>query len=144
MSVHKATSELKGKGVAYKNELLFSRGINYDKLPSWQKRGVGLWMEEYEKEGLNPLTGESKVATLREICEYVGCQMVPVEEEGDDLLAKYPDEAALLARAEGIGYNGTTREGIVIRPVTPVHSNILSGPLSMKVINNKYLMKNDE
>ena len=84
------------------------------------------------------------LATLREICEYVGCQMVPVEEEGDDLLAKYPDEAALLARAEGIGYNGTTREGIVIRPVTPVHSNILSGPLSMKVINNKYLMKNDE
>lgn len=64
--------------------------------------------------------------------------------EGDDLLAKYPDEAALLARAEGVGYNGTIREGIVIRPVTPVHSYTLSGPLSMKVINNKYLMKNDE
>ena len=37
--------------------------------------------------------------------------MVPVEEEGDDLLAKYPDEAALLARAEGVGYNGTIRYG---------------------------------
>ncbi|WP_036613398.1 RNA ligase (ATP) [Oribacterium sp. P6A1] len=84
------------------------------------------------------------LTTLREICEYVGCQLVPVEEEGNDLLAKYPDEAALLARAEGIGYNGTTKEGIVIRPVTPVHSYTLSGPLSMKVINNKYLMKNDE
>ena len=84
------------------------------------------------------------LTTLREICEYVGCQMVPVEEEGEDLLAKYPDEAALLARAEGVGYNGTIREGIVIRPVTPVHSYTLSGPLSMKVINNKYLMKNDE
>ena len=84
------------------------------------------------------------LATLREICEYVHCQMVPVEEEGDDLLAKYPDEAALLARAEGIGYNGTTREGIVICPIEPVHSYTLSGPLSMKVINNKYLMKNDE
>ena len=84
------------------------------------------------------------LATLRKICEYVGCQMVPVEEEGDDLLAKYPDEAALLTRAEGIGYNGTTREGIVIRPVVPVHSYTLSGPLSMKVINNKYLMKNDD
>ena len=63
---------------------------------------------------------------------------------GDDLLLKYPDEAALLSRAEGIGYNGTTREGIVIRPVTPVHSYTLSGPLSIKVINNKYLMKHDE
>ena len=84
------------------------------------------------------------LATLKEICGCVGCQMVPVEEEGDDLLAKYPDEAALLARAEGVGYNGTIREGIVIRPVTPVHSYTLSGPLSIKVINNKYLMKNDE
>ena len=28
------------------------------------------------------------------------------------------------------------REGIVIRPVEPVHSYTLSGPLSMKVINN--------
>ena len=84
------------------------------------------------------------LATLKEICRHVGCQMVPVEEEGDDLLAKYPDEAALLARAEGVGYNGTIREGIVIRPVTPVHSYTLSGPLSMKVINNKYLMKNGE
>lgn len=58
-SVHAATSELKGKGAAFKNELLFSRGINYDKLPSWQKRGVGLWKEDYEKEGFNPITQES-------------------------------------------------------------------------------------
>lgn len=36
------------------------------------------------------------LATLKEICRYVGCQMIPVKEEGDDLLAKYPDEAALL------------------------------------------------
>ena len=66
-SVHKATSELKGKGVAYKNELLFSRGINYDKLPSWQKRGVGMWIEEYGKEGFNPLTGETKMTTRKRI-----------------------------------------------------------------------------
>ena len=59
-------------------------------------------------------------------------------------LQNYLDEVALLARAEGIGYNGTTREGIVIRPIEPVHSYTLSGPLSMKVINKKYLMKNDE
>ena len=70
--------------------------------------------------------------------------MVPVEEEDEDLLAKYPDEQALLARADGIGYNGTVREGIVIRPKEPVHSYILSGPLSMKVINNKYLIKNED
>ncbi len=86
----------------------------------------------------------TNLETLRDICQYVGCQMVPVEEEGEDLLGKYPDEQALLTRAEGVGYNGTVREGIVIRPIEPVHSYTLSGPLSMKVINNKYLIKNDE
>lgn len=86
----------------------------------------------------------TNLETLKDICKYVGCQMVPVEEEGNDLPSRYPDEQALLERAEGVGYNGTVREGIVIRPIEPVHSYILSGPLSMKVINNKYLIKNDE
>ena len=35
-------------------------------------------------------------------------------------------------------------KGIVIRPKEPVHSYTLSGPLSMKVINNKYLIKNGD
>ena len=39
-SVTEATSMLSGKSVAFKNELLFQNGINYDKLPSWQKRGM--------------------------------------------------------------------------------------------------------
>lgn len=63
-SVHEATKELEGKGVSYKNELLFARGINYDKLPSWQKRGIGMWNEQYEKEGYNPMTKET-VAAVR-------------------------------------------------------------------------------
>ncbi|MFT5618509.1 MAG: tRNA(His) 5'-end guanylyltransferase [Arenicella sp.] len=37
-----------------KNELLFQRGINFNELPKWQKRGVGLFWEEYEKAGWNP------------------------------------------------------------------------------------------
>ena len=63
-SVHEATKELEGKGVSFKNELLFTRGINYDKLPSWQKRGIGMWNEQYEKEGYNPMTKET-VAAVR-------------------------------------------------------------------------------
>ena len=82
--------------------------------------------------------------TLKHICNYVGCQMVPVEEEGKDLTVSYPGMDALLKRAEGIGYNGTTREGIVIRPITPVYSKTLSSSLSMKVLNNRYLMKNED
>ena len=67
VSARKASAQLSGKGVAYKNELLFGRGINYDKLPSWQKRGIGLWTEKYEKEGYNPLTGEATTATRKRI-----------------------------------------------------------------------------
>ena len=63
-SVQAATKELEGKGVSFKNELLFSKGINYNDLPSWQKRGIGFWYEEYDKEGYNPMT-EEKVLTKR-------------------------------------------------------------------------------
>ncbi len=61
-SVQKATETLEGKSVSFKNELLFSRGINFDKLPTWQKRGVGIWKEQYEKEGFNPITQSQEIA----------------------------------------------------------------------------------
>lgn len=47
-----------------KNELLFQYGINYNNLPLWQKRGVGIINKEMKKEGLNPITKEP-VAYLR-------------------------------------------------------------------------------
>ena len=78
-----------------------------------------------------------------QVCQEIGAKMVPVEEVGDNLFDKYPDMDALLKRAEGIGYNGTTKEGIVIRPQVPIRSKILQAPLSMKVLNNEYLLKND-
>lgn len=42
-SVKEATALLEGKSVAWKNEFLYQRGINYNDLPSWQKRGIGLY-----------------------------------------------------------------------------------------------------
>lgn len=70
-SVQEATRLLEGKSVSFKNELLFSRGINYDQLPAWQKRGVGLWKETYEKDGYNPLSKTVKSTTRKRIsvCE---------------------------------------------------------------------------
>lgn len=66
-SARKATAMLKGQSVSFKNELLFSRGINFEKLPAWQKRGIGLWREQYEKEGFNPLTKEIEKAVRNRI-----------------------------------------------------------------------------
>lgn len=53
--------------VADKNELLFAHGIDFNDVPSWQKRGVGLYWEDYAKPALNPKTGETLTTTRRRI-----------------------------------------------------------------------------
>lgn len=62
-----ATGQLEGKSIAYKNELLFSRGINFDKLPSWQKRGIGVYWADVEKVGYNPVTKQEVTAVRRKL-----------------------------------------------------------------------------
>jgi tRNA(His) guanylyltransferase len=65
--VAEATAALKGMSVADKNELLFRHGINFNDLPSWQKRGVGLYWEEFDRQAENPVTGEKVIARRRRI-----------------------------------------------------------------------------
>ena len=85
-SIHEATNALKGKGVDFKNELLFARGTNYNDLPSWQKRGIGFWNEQYEKEGYNPITKEHVSAVRNKIhVEYE----LPIGEEYGEMLSGF-------------------------------------------------------
>lgn len=62
-----ATKRLEGASVSAKNELLFEHGINYNQVPAWHKRGVALVWETYEKEGLNPKTGEATTTQRRRL-----------------------------------------------------------------------------
>jgi tRNA(His) 5'-end guanylyltransferase len=62
-SEKEATNFLEHKSVAEKNELLFTRGINFNDLPNWQKRGVGLYWVKEQKQGFNPI---EKVAVQAE------------------------------------------------------------------------------
>lgn len=62
-----ATKQLLGVSVADKNELLFQRGVNYNDLPSWQKRGIGVRWKNYTKDGVNPTTGETASAERRRL-----------------------------------------------------------------------------
>lgn len=57
-----ATQALVHLSVAEKNELLFQHGINFNDLPNWQKRGIGLYWESYKKSAVNPKTAESVTA----------------------------------------------------------------------------------
>ncbi len=62
-----ATQRLSGLSIAEKNEFLFQHGLNFNDLPSWQKRGVGIYWEEFEKKGFNPKTQATVVAQRRRI-----------------------------------------------------------------------------
>lgn len=81
---------------------------------------------------------------MKEACNDMGMEMVPIEEIGMDLPSKYPTVEALLARADGEYPNGGKKEGIVIRTTEPVYNGLIGGPLSMKVVSNKYLLKNGD
>ena len=84
-SVAEATAFLRGRSVADKNELLFQKGINFNDLPNWQKRGVGLYWESYSKESVEPRTGETVVATRRRIRREMD---LPMRDEYSDWVVR--------------------------------------------------------
>ena len=89
--------------------------------------------------------GWNRICDIADAC---GLKTVDCQESGSDLLLSYPTVESLINRAAECSryttaYGNGQPEGIVIRPLEPKYSKILQGPLSMKVINNKYLLKND-
>lgn len=80
-SVQTATKTIEGQSIAYKNELLFQKGINFNDVPQWQKRGIGIWWTDVEKEGFNPITKETVTTTRRGL--YEDYQLPLREEYGD-------------------------------------------------------------
>jgi tRNA(His) 5'-end guanylyltransferase len=60
---------LNKKNAAELQEILFQEGINYNDISSWKKRGIGFYWVEKEKEGKNPMTGESVLAKRKTIYE---------------------------------------------------------------------------
>lgn len=81
---------------------------------------------------------------MKNICRSCGFNMVPIEEIGTDLPSKYPTVEALLERADGEYPNGGKKEGIVVRTTEPVYNDTIGGPLSMKIVSNKYLLKQED
>ena len=67
LSENEATRQLERTTPGDKNELLFRHGINFNEVPLWQRRGVGLTWETYDKDGVNPKSGDATVAKRRRI-----------------------------------------------------------------------------
>lgn len=62
LTPRQVTRQVAGLNVAGKNQLLFEHGINFNDLPLWQKRGIGLYWQQVERPGFNPLTDETTLA----------------------------------------------------------------------------------
>lgn len=58
-SARAASSALENLNTSAKNELLFAHGINFNDLPLWQRRGVGLCWETVPHTGYNPIKEEA-------------------------------------------------------------------------------------
>jgi tRNA(His) guanylyltransferase len=67
LSATDATERINKLSSAEKNELLFTYGINFNTLPSWQKRGIGIYWREVSKEGFNPKTEAAVMVKRREL-----------------------------------------------------------------------------
>jgi len=66
MDPRKAADSLKGLPSESLHEMMFSRGVNLAKTPSWQRRGVLVYRREEERAGYNPVTGQ-EVSALRKV-----------------------------------------------------------------------------
>ncbi|RFS16499.1 tRNA(His) guanylyltransferase Thg1 family protein [Emticicia sp. C21] len=66
-SKREATAKIEKLSIAEKNELLFQYGINFNHLPNWQKRGIGVYWKEVEREGFNPKTNQKLLTRRREL-----------------------------------------------------------------------------
>lgn len=58
---------LKNKKSGNLHDILFERGINLAELPSWQRRGIGIYKKEVLIEGYNPLEKKKVQSTRKRI-----------------------------------------------------------------------------
>jgi len=80
-----ATAFIEGKSVPEKNELLFSGGINFNDLPNWQKRGIGLYWEKEPRTGYNP---KDKIEVMAERNILKVDYDLPMRDEYSDFIEK--------------------------------------------------------
>ncbi|MEO0533745.1 MAG: tRNA(His) guanylyltransferase Thg1 family protein [Cyanobacteria bacterium P01_A01_bin.123] len=87
-SASQATTELEHQSTTFKNELLFQNGINFNDLPLWQRRGTGLYWEQYTKQGYNPMQQEA-VTTQRRRVKID--EELPMKSDYRELIAQIAD-----------------------------------------------------
>lgn len=85
-----ATEKIKGLSTGNKNELLYSYGLNFNEFPNWQKRGIGIYWKDYQKEGFNPKTQEKVLVDRRAL--YVDYEL-PMKDDYDAFILSMVEKA---------------------------------------------------
>jgi len=142
--VNKAGLKEKVLAFAKKNELKTFTVQGELCAPGIQKNRLKLFKPEWYVFTIRENGKRVGLRRMEDICRELEMTMVPIEEVGMDLPSKYHTVEALLERADGEYPNGGKKEGIVIRPTEPVFCPLISASLSMKVVSNKYLLKNED
>ncbi len=88
-SAQESTNRLIGLSVADKNEFLFQGGLNFNDLPSWQKRGAGVYWENYQKPSVNPKTSEAVLASRRRLKHDLE---LPIREQYGSFIDQFVEE----------------------------------------------------
>ncbi|HAS39554.1 MAG TPA: guanylyltransferase [Microscillaceae bacterium] len=85
-SAQQATKEISGLSIADKNELLFQEGINFNDVPQWQKRGIGIYWQTVEKEGFNPKTQQKTIVQRQQL--YINMEL-PMKEAYSEFVQNF-------------------------------------------------------
>jgi tRNA(His) guanylyltransferase len=64
-SRREADQAISGASTVRKNELLYEHGVNFNETPAWQRRGIGLWPEEFGRPGHDPVRDKAVTANRR-------------------------------------------------------------------------------
>ena len=107
MSADDAQARMSGISNGEKNEILFSRGINYNDLPLWQKRGVGMYFREEVRQGFNPKTEETTSYTRRAL--HVETEL-PIGQEYSAMITKIVEDSNMWDKKWGIKQTDRTRK----------------------------------
>ena len=91
LSEKEAEKRLKGMKAGDVHEMLFQKGINLNKTPKWQRRGILIAKQAYEKEGYNPKAEKKVTATRYKIVQLWDLPLFK-SEEGRDLIKLFLNE----------------------------------------------------
>ena len=69
MNAKEAAEKLKGMKSDKLHQLAWEHGINLAETPAWQRRGIMVYKQTFEKQGHNPLTGEDSKVSRSKIIE---------------------------------------------------------------------------